>query len=70
MERPGLQDLLKYCADKKNNIDAVIVWKLDRISRNVGDYTATLSPFFANYDIKLLTVTDLNGEGLQVEAMR
>ena len=70
LERPGLQDMLKFCADKKNNVDAVIVWKLDRISRSVGDYTAELSPFFAKNDIKLLTVTDINGEGLQVEAMR
>lgn len=70
LERPGLQDMLKFCADKKNNVEAVIVWKLDRISRSVGDYTAELSPFFAKNDIKLLTVTDINGEGLQVEAMR
>ena len=70
LDRPGLQNLLKYCSDKKNNVDAVIVWKLDRISRNVGDYAAELSPFFAKNDIKLLTVTDINGEGLQVEAMR
>ena len=70
LERPGLQDLLKYCADKKNNVEAVIVWKLDRISRSVGDYTSTLSPFFAKNDIQLLTVSDVNGDGLQVEAMR
>ena len=70
LERPGLQDMLKFCADKKKNVEAVIVWKLDRISRSVGDYTAELSPFFAKNDIKLLTVTDINGEGLQVEAMR
>ena len=33
LERPGLQDMLKFCADKKNNVEAVIVWKLDRISK-------------------------------------
>ncbi len=70
LERPALQDLLKYCADKKNNVEAVIVWKLDRISRSVGDYTSTLSPFFAKNNIQLLTVADVNGEGLQIEAMR
>lgn len=70
LNRPGLQSLLEYCSDEKNKVKAVIIWKLDRISRNVGDYSATLAPFFANYDIKLLTVTDVNGEGLQVEAMR
>lgn len=64
LNRHGLQSLLEYCSDKKNKVKAVIIWKLDRMSRNVGDHTATLAPFFANYDIKLLTVTDLNGEGL------
>ena len=70
LNRPGLQSLLEYCSDKKNKVKAVIIWKLDRISRNVGDYTATLIPFFVSNDIELLTVTDANGEGLQVEAMR
>ena len=70
MNRPALQELLAYCLDKSNKIDAVIVWKLDRISRSVADYTATLSPFFAEHDIQLLTVTDVNGIGLDVEMMR
>lgn len=70
LDRPGLQDLIEYCSDKKNNVEAVIVWKLDRISRNVGDYTATLCPFFSQNNIQLLTVSDVNGEGLHVEAMR
>ena len=70
MNRPALQDLLAYCMDEANEVKAVIVWKLDRISRNVADYTATLSPFFAQNNIQLLTVTDINGEGLDVEMMR
>ena len=70
MDRPALQELLAYCMDETNEVEAVIVWKLDRISRNVADYTATLSPFFAQNNIQLLTVTDINGEGLDVEMMR
>ena len=70
MNRPALQDLLAYCMDEKNEVKAVIVWKLDRISRSVADYTATLSPFFAQQDIQLLTVADINGVGLDVEMMR
>lgn len=70
LNRPALQDLLAYCMDATNEVKAVIVWKLDRISRSVADYTATLSPFFAQNDIQLLTVADINGEGLDVEMMR
>ncbi len=70
LNRPALQELLEYCSNSKNEVKAVIIWKLDRISRSVGDYTATLSPFFAQSDIQLLTVTDINGDGLDVEMMR
>lgn len=70
LNRPALQDLLTYCMDETNDVKAVIVWKLDRISRSVADYTATLSPFFAQNNIQLLTVTDINGDGLSVEMSR
>ena len=70
LNRPALQDLLAYCMDKSNNVEAVVVWKLDRISRSIADYSATLEPFFKENNIKLLTVTDINGDGLDVEMMR
>ncbi len=37
-ERPQLMELLRYCRAKKGRVDAVIVWKLDRLSRNQMDY--------------------------------
>ena len=39
VDRTELQKLLKYCADKKNGIKAVIIYKLDRLSRNTDDYS-------------------------------
>ena len=38
-DRTELQKLFTYCADKKNKITAVIIYKLDRISRNTDDYS-------------------------------
>lgn len=38
-ERTEFQRLLKYCAERKNNIQAVIAYKIDRISRNTDDYS-------------------------------
>ena len=70
LNRPALQELLSYCMKKENEVEAVIVWKLDRISRSVADYTATLSPFFEENNIQLLTVTDVNGRGVDVTMMR
>jgi len=36
--RPELQRMLRFCADKKNRVEIVIVPKIDRLSRNVHDY--------------------------------
>lgn len=38
-QRTELQRLLSYCADKKNQVSAVISYKIDRISRNTDDYS-------------------------------
>jgi len=38
-ERTELQKLLAYCASKKNNVNVVIAYKIDRISRNTDDYS-------------------------------
>lgn len=38
-DRTELQKLLAFCADKKNGIKAVIIYKLDRLSRNTDDYS-------------------------------
>jgi site-specific DNA recombinase len=38
-DRTELQKLLTYCADKKNGVTAVIIYKLDRLSRNTDDYS-------------------------------
>ncbi len=38
-DRTELQRLLNYCADKKHGIKAVIIYKLDRLSRNTDDYS-------------------------------
>ena len=38
-DRTELQKLFGYCANKKNNISAIIAYKIDRISRNTDDYS-------------------------------
>src|ERR1043166_9714807 len=38
-DRTELKKLLSYCAAKKNGINAVIAYKIDRISRNTDDYS-------------------------------
>lgn len=36
-QRPAFQEMLKFCTANKGKVEAVIVWKLDRFSRNAGD---------------------------------
>jgi len=38
-ERTELQNMLAFCADKQNMVQAVIAYKVDRISRNIADYS-------------------------------
>jgi DNA invertase Pin-like site-specific DNA recombinase len=37
-ERNALKKMLAYCLSRKNEISAVIVYKIDRLSRNMTDY--------------------------------
>src|SRR5258706_5744013 len=38
-DRTELQKLLRFCADRKNQISAIIIYKIDRLSRNTDDYS-------------------------------
>lgn len=38
-DRTELQKLLRFCADKKQDVKAVIIYKIDRLSRNTDDYS-------------------------------
>jgi site-specific DNA recombinase len=37
--RTELQKLFAYCSNKKNNIGYIVIYKLDRLSRNTDDYS-------------------------------
>ena len=41
-DRQSLQAMLKFCAVKSNGVDCLIVYKIDRLTRNVNDYTNIL----------------------------
>lgn len=60
MERPQLQKLLKDINISSKCPDAVIVWRLDRITRSNEDYHARILPLFKKADVKLLSVTESN----------
>ena len=47
MNRPELIKLLKFCSDRKNQISHVIVHRIDRLSRMVGDAAQIMAGFHA-----------------------
>lgn len=55
MNRPQFQKMLKDIEDKK--IDTVVFYKLDRISRNVADFSNLVNEF-DEYDVSFLSATE------------
>ena len=70
LNRPEAQKLLKFCDNPKNNVSAIIVWRLDRLSRFNVDYHGTIRPILMNRNIKLLSATEFNSDTIEGEYMR
>ena len=58
--RPSLIELLEYCRKNKRNISAVIVYRLDRISRQTADYLA-IRKKLSECEIELVSATEPTG---------
>ena len=57
VERPSLQAMLQYCNKNYKQIDYLVIYKVDRLSRNVNDYSNIL--FLLNkLNIKLVSTTE------------
>ena len=56
-DREGLQAMLAHCTKHAKEIDCVIVYKIDRLSRNVSDYS-TILVLLTKLGIRLVSVTE------------
>jgi DNA invertase Pin-like site-specific DNA recombinase len=56
-DRPELLQLLDYCRRHKNQIDALLVWKLDRLARNVNDHF-NVKATLLKYGVQVISVTE------------
>ncbi len=61
VDRPALIDMLSYCRKNRRQISAVIVYRLDRISRQTADYLAIRKKLF-ELDITLISATEPTGD--------
>jgi len=56
-DRPQLQSLLSFCANRKNRVSAVLVYKLDRLSRNTDDYSQ-IRLLLKRYGVEIKSTTE------------
>jgi DNA invertase Pin-like site-specific DNA recombinase len=68
-ERTELKKLIKYCVENKNRIGALIVWKLDRLTRQLEDQIS-LAKQFDKLGIRVLVTTQTNLESSEGKLMR
>lgn len=59
--RPVLINLLEYCRKNKNKIQAVFVYRLDRVSRQTADYLAIRKKLLEN-GVNILSATEPTGD--------
>jgi site-specific DNA recombinase len=70
-DRTQLLELLDYCRVSKGQIQMLLVWKLDRFSRNVEDHFS-IKATLAKYGVRIVSVTepiDANPEGRLMETI-
>lgn len=58
--RPMLKELLEFCRKNKKDIDALIVYRLDRISRQLQDYLS-IRKKLGEYGITILSASEPTG---------
>lgn len=70
-DRTQLLELLAFCQDRKNAVGVLLVWKVDRLARNVGDHFS-IKAGLMKQDIRVVSVTepiDANPEGKLLETI-
>ena len=57
--RTELQKIIKYTIENRGKIDALIIWKLNRLARNLSDQMQLIENF-STLKIRVLSVTETN----------
>lgn len=70
-DRTQLLELLAFCRDRSKAIDCLLVWKVDRLARNVGDHF-DIKASLLKQNIRVISATepiDANPEGKLLETI-
>lgn len=57
MDRKGLQEMFKFCGQKNNKIDYMIVHRVDRLTRNSMDYSS-IWVMLSSYGVRIISATE------------
>ncbi len=60
-DRPQLQKMLDYIDKNHDKVDYLVIWKLDRLARNLIDQLS-IAQQLAKYGIRIISVTENNDE--------
>src|SRR6267154_3337200 len=70
-DRTQLIELLDFCRENKGRVQVLLVWKVDRFARNVGDHF-NIKASLVKYGVSVVSVTepiDSNPEGKLMETI-
>lgn len=67
--RPEMRRMLKFCTSKKNNISRIIVYKMDRWTRNVEEGLAAMT-VLAKFGVAVIPATETAEQSPMGKAMR
>ena len=68
-DRTQLLKMIKYSVQNKKKLSAVIIWKYDRLARNLNDHTELVKNF-SKLNIRVLSVTENNEDNSMGNLMR
>jgi DNA invertase Pin-like site-specific DNA recombinase len=70
-DRPQLLEMLSFCKDQGHAVEQLLVWKVDRLARNVGDHF-NIKAALVKYGVRVVSVTepiDAKPEGQLLETI-
>ena len=70
-DRTQLLELLEFCRNRENAVQALLVWKFDRLARNVGDHF-NIKANLLKQNVRVVSVTEpigANPEGKLLETI-
>src|SRR5580658_454216 len=70
-DRPQLLEMLSFCKGKEHSVEQLLVWKVDRLARNVGDHF-NIKAVLLKYGVRVISVTepiDAKPEGKLLETI-